>query len=263
MARESLKYHWHFKDDGTLVDRISSLTWTLDTGGPSVFSADGLEMGNGDPQYSITSGVTDISVTEGILYAEMIIDSGQTVDSYVFTVSDGTETDFLQIRIDDLERPESIVIRIGGVEALLTGGVITLGETFRFAMSYKANDVKHWFNGTEVTSDTTVTLPTGPHDQLHLGQSSVTAGPGIHGPIAEIRYYDLEDGGTGDADQFMEDLTNGLINEDPPEGGSGGGGGGGGRGGTPGRKNPRKPPNPRRDTRRFQPVRGSRRKRLL
>jgi hypothetical protein len=220
MARASLKMHWPFAEDQSLTDRVNGLTWNLLSGAPTTFSADGLELGANDSMYNITAGVDDTLVgTTGLLYAECAIDTADVADQYLFTISDGGETNFLQIRLNALEIPEGIIVRVSSVESEIAGGTIVLGTTFRFAYSWGTNESRIFFNGTLQANDFTVTPPSG-FTTLHLGRSSVTAGPGWHGPVGDLRYYDDPAGGTGDILQFMEDLTNGLIDE-PGNGGGG------------------------------------------
>ena len=101
------------------------------------------------------------------------------------------------------------VIRTGGsnVVGLQAAGAITAGVEFQIAATATLNDAELFTDGARSgTGDQSLTMPT-TAVTFNVGSSRVETAH-FNGHIAEIRYYKVRKD-----NQFLEDLSNGLIPE--------------------------------------------------
>lgn len=107
-------------------------------------------------------------------------------NTYLAAITDGSSNNHISIRRDGT----SLIINVvsgGAGQAYINCGTWSVGETKVIALSWAANDVAVSVNGSAVSTDTSVTLPTG-LDRFRIG-----AGPfGIawNGPIQFLKYWD-------------------------------------------------------------------------
>jgi len=89
-----------------------------------------------------------------------------------------------------------------------TTNVVVTNTLQRGAMAWAENDFATSFIGAAVKTDSSGTIP-GPITELRIGADPSGVNLELNGHIAEIRYYNVRMD-----NQFLEDLSNGLISED-------------------------------------------------
>lgn len=114
---------------------------------------------------------------------------------------------------------------MGSVYALTSTGyetdsVASLSQLteIRMAMYWETNSARLAVDGSFAAAEDTLLTQLSDIDQIKVG--SHTDNTGIVGAIREMRYYSTVDGSTGDRDQWIADLSSGLILESVPSAGS-------------------------------------------
>ena len=94
-----------------------------------------------------------IGQTEGTLFAEFTrLNVGNAV--VLFQCNDGTTNNRAQLEIGTSGIATGVVISGGAVSCVITGPTLALGQTHKFALTYKANDFKLYVNGVLAGTDT-------------------------------------------------------------------------------------------------------------
>jgi hypothetical protein len=101
-----------------------------------------------------------IGQTEGTLFAEVQrLNTGAGSGVVPIQLNDGTNNNRAQIEISSAGAALCIVSSGGSVVANITGPTLTLGQTYKIAISYKLNDFKIFVDGVLAGSDTSGAVP--------------------------------------------------------------------------------------------------------
>lgn len=145
-------------------------------------AADAVSLAGGNFTSWFTGG------SSGAMYAEVIPDLSQTngFPGY-FAVDDGTTNNFLQILMNNAGNNSSYEGTSGGVAQFGLGGTVLSAANNKFALAYATNDAAASTNGSAVSTDVSVTVPTG-LTTARLG--SLRAGSNIAAAyIRRVRYW--------------------------------------------------------------------------
>jgi hypothetical protein len=151
-----------------LLDNANNITYTGNGTSGAYFWGAQLEVGAYATSYiptlgaSVTRGAdaaskTGISSligqTEGTLFAEFTrLNVGNAV--VLFQCNDGTTNNRAQLEIGTSGIATGVVLSGGAVSCVITGPTLALGQTHKFALTYKANDFKLYVNGVLAGTDT-------------------------------------------------------------------------------------------------------------
>jgi hypothetical protein len=216
--------NWQFAADNSLESQQDSQILTLDTGGPTVFSVDGLELGNGDPEYTLG----DISAymadgTPGSLYLRCVLDASMATDSWIFTIGN-SNAHMMVFTVRSTDLTGYVVQRGGAVQVNQAGPAVTVGVEFQIGIYFGVNSWRVCQDGSFWQAEQlTGNMPSGTYNlYINQGAPDQSGSDNPHdGPLAEFRIYDSQDGGTGNRDTWIQDLSNGVY----PIGAAPGGGG--------------------------------------
>jgi hypothetical protein len=101
-----------------------------------------------------------IGQTEGTLFAEVQrLNTGAFSGVVPIQLNDGTNNNRAQIEISSAGAALCIVSSGGSVVANITGPTLTLGQTYKIAITYKVNDFKIFVDGVLAGSDTSGAVP--------------------------------------------------------------------------------------------------------
>jgi hypothetical protein len=108
---------------------------------------------------AIKTGITNlIGQTEGTVFLDFVYDAANTANER-FTISDGTSANRFFILITTGQ-----ILAFNGVTASLDQwGIvtsITVGQRYKIAGAYKANDIVFYVNGVQIGTDTSASIPT-------------------------------------------------------------------------------------------------------
>jgi hypothetical protein len=108
----------------------------------------------------VKTGISSlINSQEGTLFFELAADSINTGTS-VLSLSDGTSSNTLYAGFSSTNNSYVSQLIVGGVAQNNFAGTLTnIQANNKFAISYKANDIKMYINGTLVASNTSATMP--------------------------------------------------------------------------------------------------------
>jgi hypothetical protein len=125
------------------------------------------------------------NAAEGTVYAECVLNAFATTQQAAWRIDDTTDNERMFVR-----RNGSTVQYVGidgGVTqwSLNTGNTVTVGTPFKHAAAYKVNDIASAFNGGNILTATTATLPT--VTLMRLGGEN--GGAYLNGTIRRITYY--------------------------------------------------------------------------
>ncbi len=153
-----------------------------------------------------TSDVSWYTEATGTLYLEGRANSG--VDGVLLQLSDGSNNNRIQLAKTSNDNSEARYVSGSGTVAVpvITNSWDTAGA-HRTVTAYAANDFHLFTDGTAATPDTDGAVPVS-IDLFRVGTTHDSARV-FNGHIAEIRYYNVRKD-----NQFLEDLSNGLISED-------------------------------------------------
>ena len=157
-----------------------------------------------------TTDMTWFNPNAGTIFATIRQVSAANQDEPIIDIGDGTNDNrflFKRRNINDLR----FTIRAGGVlSANLTKvSVLALDTPISVAMAYAVDDFESFVAGARTgTGNQLGALPTG-IDALGIGSRAGEDNPIFNGHISEVRYYNVRKD-----NQFLEDLSNGLISED-------------------------------------------------
>jgi hypothetical protein len=107
---------------------------------------------------SKTSATALIGQTEGTLFVE-VTDWQLALDTLLFSVSDGTFDNYLQISTNSVTGNLQSVIFTGGVATSLGITTPTVGQTVKIAVAYKLNDYALYVNGVQIGTLTSKAAP--------------------------------------------------------------------------------------------------------
>ena len=154
--------------------------------------------------------VTWLNPPQGVFYIEASrsdVDSSEA-SQYALQVDDASvQNRFLLNNTDDATDLSAGSIDSGGVSQFAeSGGSAWLnGEAHKWAFYFDGVDARAAYDGVLGTLDVSITVPVAV-STLRLG-SAHDATLNWFGHIRNAQYYREKDGGTGDADQFIIDLT--------------------------------------------------------
>jgi hypothetical protein len=101
-----------------------------------------------------------IGQTEGTLFVEVQrLNTGVGSSAVPFQLNDGTNNNRAQIEISSTGAALCIVSSGGSVVANITGPTLTIGQTYKIAITYKVNDFKIFVDGVLAGSDTSGAVP--------------------------------------------------------------------------------------------------------
>jgi hypothetical protein len=125
------------------------------------------------------------NAAEGTVYAECVLNAFATTQQAAWRIDDTTDNERMFVR-----RNGSTVQYVGidgGVTqwSLNTGNTVTVGTPFKHAAAYKVNDIASAFNGGNILTATTATLPT--VTLMRLGGEN--GGSYLNGYLRRITYY--------------------------------------------------------------------------
>jgi hypothetical protein len=108
----------------------------------------------------VKTGISSlINSQEGTLFFELAADSINTGTS-ILSLSDGTSSNTLYAGFSSTNNSYVAQFIVGGVaQNNFTGTLTNIQAMNKFAISYKANDIKMYINGTLVASNTSATMP--------------------------------------------------------------------------------------------------------
>jgi hypothetical protein len=108
----------------------------------------------------VKTGISSlINSQEGTLFFEIAADSINTGTS-ILSISDGTSSNTLYSGFSTTNNSYVAQLIVGGVAQNNFAGTLTnIQANNKFAISYKANDIKMYINGTLVASNTSATMP--------------------------------------------------------------------------------------------------------
>jgi len=106
------------------------------------------------------TGISDlIGQTEGTLFVETT-DWQLSLDTLLFSVSDGSTSNYIQISTNSSTGNLQSVIFAGGSGTLLGSTTPTAGQRLKIAIGYKVNDYALYVNGTQIGTLTSKAAPT-------------------------------------------------------------------------------------------------------
>jgi len=125
------------------------------------------------------------NAAEGTVYAECVLNAFATTQQAAWRIDDTTDNERMFVR-----RNGSTVQYVGidgGVTqwSLNTGNTVTVGTPFKHAAAYKVNDIASAFNGGNILTATTATLPT--VTLMRLGGEN--GGSYLNGYLRRFSYY--------------------------------------------------------------------------
>ena len=129
------------------------------------------------------------NATEGTIVANAVMNgslaSGAVGQNTVFRIDDTTDNERIFVRSNTGEA-QFVGIDGGATQwDLRAGNTLTLGVAFKHAAAYKINDIASAFNGSNLLTYTTATLPTA--TRMLLGNGS--GGNYLNGYLRRITYY--------------------------------------------------------------------------
>jgi hypothetical protein len=100
-----------------------------------------------------------IGQEEGTIFVE-ITDWQLSLDTLLFSVSDGSTSNYIQISTNSVTGNLQSVIFTGGSAVALGNTTPTAGQTIKIAVGYKVNDYALYVNGTQIGTLTSKAAPT-------------------------------------------------------------------------------------------------------
>ena len=130
----------------------------------------------------------------------MFLGSGDPIDTVNLTRAPSGGNDYLFVAVNNSVDTDAL-IQLDGA------GTVLPNTDYKVSLAYADDDAAAYINGNAGTPDSTVALPfvVNP-DTLSVG--SHESANSFNGHIAELRYYNIRKN-----NQFLEDLSNGLISE--------------------------------------------------
>lgn len=156
-----------------------------------------------------TTDVSWYNVSVGTLYVEASETNATARDNFILELSDNSASDRILFQRQSNQDQRFLILGPGNDASLIDVDAWDTANTLvRSAAAWALNDAEHFVNGVRSgTGDQVVDIPTGISD-LNVG-SGFDESAVFNGHIAEIRYYNVRKD-----NQFLEDLSNGLISED-------------------------------------------------
>ena len=135
-----------------------------------------------------SGNATLINSTEGTLFAEMARDSNDGVSGGI-RISDGTENNALRLFFNQTDTISVITAVGGSANVVKTAQAITSSTAMnKFALKWKLNDYKLYYNGVELWSDTSANVyPIGTLNVLDLSNEANRRR--FNGKIIEVAVY--------------------------------------------------------------------------
>lgn len=154
-----------------------------------------------------TTDVSWLNASAGTMYFRGRSNAFSNSEFRVWQLDDGTNDERIRVYALAVGRPIALGVDGGGTQFQLTADTANVVNTeYASSLAWAANDIAFISNSDPVETDSLATLPT--VTQLSVGSEGVGSLGQINGHIAEIRYYNVRKD-----NQFLEDLSNGLISE--------------------------------------------------
>ncbi len=167
---------------------------------------------------SVTRNKDDVKSTDvswfnanaGTFYTDAsILSTARTSAGRVVQISDDANNDLMRLFIGTDEVPTFGTVHSSDTNGAVTTPAISASVLTKLACAYADDDVALYQSGTAGTPDSTAAIPLADAmTKFAVGIDSIGNSP-LNGHISELRYYNVRKD-----NQFLEDLSNGLINED-------------------------------------------------
>ena len=159
-----------------------------------------------DADVESTATVSDINANVGTWYVSGSFQHASAAARKILTLDDGGTTDRMFLELDASENINFATTHSADDDGASDGAaVIAVNTAFEVSAAYADDDVIAYVDGTSSGADSSAAFPLADAmTTLRIGADS--AGNYFNGHIKELRYYNVRK-----ANQFLEDLSNGLI----------------------------------------------------
>jgi hypothetical protein len=141
---------------------------------------------------------------EGILYCEIAALANAGGDRRI-SISDGTANNRLLIYYFGTADKIAFLFNTGGVLQLFDTKDITATNYNKIALQWKANDAKIYINGTQVATDTSISVPSaGTFTQVQFDDNGAN---GFYGKCRDIRVYNTKEMTDSEVDILLTKIT--------------------------------------------------------
>ena len=119
---------------------------------------------------SVTGASDVIGQTEGTLFADVNLDGTLTSDQQYIEINDGTTSNRIYIGLYSIYSLFRVVS--GGAEVVNINNTLTIGNRYKMALTYEANSVKAFINGSKIGEDTSASIPACSHVYLNYNANA-------------------------------------------------------------------------------------------